>query len=127
MDYVKVLAQLSSQYPNSKIIKLPENNPTEILVEIDPTQNHPDYSVAISIIDRSLPHYHKQVTELYEVLRGELSVFIDNVEHKLKEKDELEILPGTQHYAIGNETLVKCTARPGWTVCDHVLEEPKND
>lgn len=122
MDYAQVIDQLSLQYPNYKIIRLPINNPTEILVEIEPTENHSDYSIAISVIDRSVPHYHKQVTELYEILKGDLSVYIDGVEHKLTKGDKLEIKPGSHHYAIGNETWVKCTARPGWTIQDHLME-----
>ena len=79
--------------------------------------------MAIAVIDRSVPHYHNEVTELYEVLEGELSVFIDVVEHKLVEGDEFVIKPGSTHYAVGDETWVRCTARPGWTVEDHIMEE----
>jgi len=123
MDHKRVLTEINEKYPGRKIIKLPEDNPTEILCEIEPTEDHPEYSVAISVIDKSLPHYHKQVVETYEVIRGELTVFIDGVEHKLGEGEKLEVRPGQKHYAVGNETWIMCTAKPGWTVEDHIMED----
>lgn len=123
MDHVHVIAELEKQYPNCRIIKIPESNPNEVLCEIDPTENHPDYSIAISIIDQSVPHYHNQMTEIYEVITGNLSVFIDGIEHKLSEGDKLTIPPNSTHYAIGNETWIRCTAKPGWTVGDHIMAD----
>ena len=123
MNHKNVITELEKKYPGKLIIKLPENEPTEILCEIESTADHPEYSMAISVIDKSVPHYHKEVTELYEILKGELSVYIDDVEHKLKEGDKLEIKPGSTHYAVGNETWVKCASTPGWVVSDHILEE----
>lgn len=122
MNHALVISKLEHQYPGRKIIKLPENNPSEILCEIDPTENHPDYSIAISVIDRSAPHYHNHMTEVYEVLTGKLSVFIDGVEHKLSEGDMLTIPSNSTHYAVGNETWIRCTAKPGWTAGDHILD-----
>lgn len=122
MNYIHIINKLEKQYPGCKIIKLPENNPTEILCEIDPTEDHPEYSVAISVIDRSIPHHHNNMTEIYEVVTGNLSVFIDGIEHKLEEGDQLTIPPDSNHYAVGNETWIRCTARPGWTVEDHIME-----
>lgn len=123
MNHVHVIAELKNQYPGCRIIKLPENNPTEILCEIESAEDHPEYSVAISVIDRSVPHHHNHMTEVYEVLTGKLSVFIDGVEHKLGEGDQLTIPPGTTHYAVGNETWIKCTCLPGWTVDDHIMAD----
>lgn len=122
MNHIRIIAKLENQYPGCRIIKLPENNPNEILCEIDPTENHPDYSIAISIIDQSVPHHHNQMTEVYEILTGSLSVFVDGIEHKLKEGDQLTIPPGSVHYAVGNQTWIKCTAKPGWTAEDHIME-----
>lgn len=123
MDYKSVITKLEDRHPGRKIIKLPENNPSEILCEVDPTENHPAYSIAISVIDRSIPHHHNNITEIYEVITGNLSVFIDGIEHILTEGDKLTIPPGTTHYAVGNETWIKCAARPGWTVEDHIMDD----
>jgi len=125
MNHKNVITELEKKYPGKLIIKLPENEPTEILCEIESTVDHPEYSMAIAVIDRSVPHYHKEVTELYEVLKGKLSVYVDGVEHKLEEGDKLEIKPGSHHYAVGDETRVRCTARPGWTISDHILSDTK--
>lgn len=60
MDVKRVIEQLKKEYPSKKIIKNIENNPTEIICEIDPTEKHRIYSIAIAVIDQSIPHYHKR-------------------------------------------------------------------
>lgn len=125
MDYVKVIAKLKRDYPGKKIIRLPEEEPTEVLCEVEPTEDHPELSVAISVIDKSVPHFHNKVTETYEVLRGTLMVYVDGVRHKLEEGDKLVVKPGLKHYAVGDETWIKCTATPGWVVEDHIMEGTK--
>jgi len=121
MNHKKVIEILKQKYPGKKIIKKDKNSPTEIVCEIDPTENHKDYSIVIAVIDRSIPHYHKITTEIYEVIKGELTIYKNNKEHKLKPGDKLTILPNEIHYAIGAETLVKTTGRPGWTISDHII------
>ncbi len=121
MNIEEVINELSKKYPDKKIIKLPEDNPTEILCEIDPVANHPEKSVAIAIIDRSEPHYHKKAVETYKIIKGELTIFINNQEHKLKEGDRLTVKPGEIHHAIGDETWVEVYSELGWTQEDHIL------
>ena len=121
MNAKKVITELSQKYPGKKIIKLPEDNPTEILCEIDPATNHPKKSVAISIIDKSEPHYHKKATETYKVIKGNLSVVIDGQKNKLEAGDSLSIKPRDIHYAIGDETWVEVYSEPGWVPEDHIL------
>ena len=121
MNAKKVIAELSQKYPGKKIIKLPEDNPTEILCEIDPATNHPQKSVAISIIDKSESHYHKKATETYKVIKGNLSMVIDGHKNKLEAGDSLSIKPRDIHYAIGDETWVEVYSEPGWVPEDHIL------
>jgi len=121
MNAKKVITELSQKYPGKKIIKLPEDNPTEILCEIDPATNHPQKSVAISIIDKSEPHYHKKATETYKVIKGNLSMVIDGQKNKLEAGDSLSIKPRDIHYAIGDETWVEVYSEPGWVPEDHIL------
>lgn len=127
MDYKQIIERLEIEYPGSKLVKLPEENPTEILCELDPTEHHPEYSVAISVIDRSVPHHHELATEEYEVLDGELSVFVDGVETKLVKGDSLKITPPSVHFAVGNQTWIKCISKPGWTLDDHIMEDTQNE
>ena len=121
MNSEKVNAELSQKYPNKKIIKLPEDNPTEILCEIDPAINHFKKSVAIAIIDKSESHYHKKATETYKVIKGILSIVIDGQKNKLEEGDSLSVKPRDIHYAIGDETWVEVYSKPGWVPEDHIL------
>jgi len=121
MNSKKIVEELKKKYPGKKIIKFPEDNPTEILCEIDPATNHPEKSVAIAIIDKSEPHYHKKTTETYKVIKGNLSVVIDGQKNKLEEGGSLSIKPRDIHYAIGDETWVKIYSEPGWIPEDHIL------
>ena len=118
MNTEKVIKELSQKYPGKKIIKLPEDNPTEIICEINPAT---DQGVAIAIIDKSEPHYHKKTTEIYKIIKGRLVVFINNQEHELEEGDTLTVEPDELHYAVGNETWVEVYSEPGWTQEDHIL------
>ena len=121
MNKKRVLSQLQERYPDRSVIALPDDNPTEILCEVEPTSEHPEYSKAISIIDSSVPHYHEKITETYKVLDGSLKVVVDGIVHELDEGDELTIQPGSIHYAIGDETWIECKSVPGWIKDDHIL------
>jgi len=117
----KVINQLKDKYPGKTIIPLPDEMPLEILCEVDSSSGHPEYSVAVSIIDKSDLHYHKKSTETYKVLEGELDLFIDGIPHHLKSGESIVIKPYSYHYAVGNETWIECRSEPGWTVKDHLL------
>lgn len=123
MNSRQVINQLKSEYPDKNIIVLPKKNPTEILCEINPTSEHKEYSVAISVIDRSVSHVHYKTTETYKVVKGEVRLVVDDVQHELKKGDKFVIKPGSIHYAIGDEAWIECESRPGWTPEDHILVE----
>jgi len=120
MNAPKIIAQLKSRYPRKTIVKNNEESPTEIICEIVPTVKDSKRSVAIAIIDRSEPHFHKNATERYEVTKGQLILSIDAVEYILHEGDKKTIRPGSVHFATGKETWVKTTSTPGWTPDDHI-------
>jgi mannose-6-phosphate isomerase-like protein (cupin superfamily) len=120
MNHKKIIQELQKQFPSKKIIKNNELDPTEIICEIDPTEEHHNYDVAIAVIDKSIKHYHKKSTEIYKIIKGTLRVYIDEKLHLLKENDELIIKPGQIHWAEGNETWVEATSYPGWTQADHI-------
>jgi len=121
MDSKKVIRELSQEYPGKKIIKNDEQNPTEIICEIDPATNHPEKSLAVAVIDKIKPHYHKKTTEIYEVLRGKLTINKGGENCELEKGDKLTIEPGEIHSAIGNEAWIKAYSEPGWTSEDHIL------
>lgn len=125
MNKKKVINKLKEKYPGKKIIAIPNDNPTEILCEVDPSLEHPDYSLAVAVIDKSEQHLHKKSKERYKIVKGKLSLFVDGTEHKLKEGEELVIEPNQLHWAEGNETWIECYSEPGWTLEDHITKDVK--
>jgi len=123
MNVRKVTEELKRKYPGNGIIMNDKDNPTEILCEVDPSSDHPDYSLAVAVIDKSQPHAHKRSKETYKVIRGNLVLCIDGKKYKLNEDEEMIIEPGKTHWAEGNETWVECYSEPGWTFEDHILEK----
>ena len=121
MNVRQVIADLQQKYPGKKIICLSEDNPKEIICEIDPPLDHPEYSVAISVIDQTSAHYHQRTTEIYEIISGSLTLIVDNQKHEMKAGDTLTINSGQIHSAVGKQTWIKCTARPAWTPEDHII------
>ncbi|MCX6813342.1 MAG: cupin domain-containing protein [Candidatus Azambacteria bacterium] len=121
MNVEKVIKELSQEYPGKQVIKNEEKNPTEILCEIDPTTDHPERSVAIAVIDKSKPHYHKKTKETYEVIRGSLTINKNGQDFHLREGEKLVIEPGETHFAFGNETWIRVYSEPGWVLEDHIL------
>lgn len=124
MNAQHIINKLQLQYPGKTIIKNDEDNPTEIICEIDPTGEHPEFDVAIAVIDHSIAHYHKLSKEEYEVIKGELVVTIDREKFALHTGEKITIYPGSIHSAVGSETWIKATSRPGWTPEDHILVKP---
>ena len=126
MNVKRVRKNLKEKYPDKVIIenKNEEGVTTEIICENEPTSDHPEYSIAIAVIDSSTLHYHKKVTETYKVLKGTLTVFKTNEEVKLEEGDELIIKPGEIHSNLGDETWVECRSKPGWEIDDYINLEP---
>ncbi len=58
-----VADQLLLQYPGKQAIFLPdEENPSEIIVEIEKTDIP---STAMAVIDRSAPHFHRRMRDIY--------------------------------------------------------------
>jgi mannose-6-phosphate isomerase-like protein (cupin superfamily) len=123
LDEAKVVSELKDKYSGKKIILNPQENPTEIIVEIEPTQDHPEKSLALAVVGKSMPHFHKKTTEIYEVVKGKLNLYIKNTKHTLNEGEKMTIKPNTVHYAEGDETWFFTHSSPGWTFEDHILVE----
>ncbi|MFA6501866.1 MAG: cupin domain-containing protein [Parachlamydiales bacterium] len=122
MNIQRIIDDLKIKYPSRNIIKNDESNSTEILCEIDPSKDHPDYSNAVAIIDKSKPHVHRKTTETYKIIKGKLILHIGDQSKELNEGDTYTIEPGNVHWAEGNETWVECYSEPGWTFEDHILQ-----
>jgi mannose-6-phosphate isomerase-like protein (cupin superfamily) len=117
------IKQLQELYPGKPIKCLPQEQPSEIICEFDSRDDHPDFSFAMAVIDRSAPHHHRRTTEIYRVVKGELKLYVGNQEYVMYEGQEWTILPGQVHWAEGNETWVEVYCSPGYEPTDHILEE----
>lgn len=124
MDTEKVIARLKHEYPGKKIIITDPKNPTEIICEIEPTKDHPKWSGAIAVIEKTRLHYHRKLTETYHVLKGSLTIYLNNKPHFLRQGDFIEIKPKTIHWSQGKNVWVFVYSRPGWTPKDHILVFP---
>lgn len=123
MDVTKIEKAFKFKHPGREIKMKPEENPTEIICEFEPTAEHPEYSVALVAIDSSEPHYHKQSTETYAVLTGYLTLKLTRKEVLLYPGITHVVPPNTVHSAEGKGTIVRVESRPGWTPEDHILVE----
>jgi len=123
MDTQKIVKEIESKYPGKKIILDPQDNPTEIICEIEPTEEHPEKSVALAVVGWSKPHYHKECTEIYEAIKGELTVYKEGKAHVLKEGERVTIEPGVVHNVEGDEAWFLTYSNPGWRRDDHIVLE----
>lgn len=121
MNVERVVAELQETYPQANILLLPKTQPREIVCEIDPGANHPQYSLAVAVIDKSEPHYHRNTVEIYRILKGQLKLYVNNEEHLMFEGQEYTVVPGTVHWAEGDETWVEVYTNPAWSPDDHHL------
>lgn len=121
MDAEKIVSRLQIKYPGKTILQLPFKNPKEIICEAEPTTDHPEYSVAVAVIEDSEPHVHRLSTEKYKVVEGEVNLFVDGEPRAMKEGVEYTIKPGKVHWAVANSATVEVTSNPGWTLSDHIL------
>lgn len=121
MNVQKVIEEIKKQYPGKAIILEPQDNPTEIICEIDPTSDHPEKSVALAVVGRSKPHYHKKSTEVYETMKGMLTIYKSGKKYVLKKGEKLTIESGEVHHVEGDETWFLTYSEPGWRLDDHIL------
>lgn len=120
MNAKTIIETLKRQYPGKVIALNDEKKPTEIVCEAEPADRHPAHSVAIAIIDKSIPHKHAVSTETYTVIRGALKLHANDEVIELKRNESYTIEPGVIHWAEGDETWVECLSMPGWTKADHL-------
>lgn len=132
MDIPKITQQLKDQYPNKNIVITNPHKPTEIICDIKPTSEHIEFSEAIAVVDEIRPHYHKMLTETYEILQGELTLHLEDetqqtVVRVLKTGEKATIDPNVIHWGFGNETWIRVSSKPGWTPQDHILTHGEDE
>lgn len=122
MNTEKIIKKLKTKYPKKNIVqnKDEKGEITEIVCEIEPTADHSDWSKAIVVLNKSMPHKHKITTEEYIVKKGVLKLFINGEPILLKEGESYVVRAGNIHNAIGKETWFECISKPGWRVEDFI-------
>ncbi len=118
MDIQKVIEDIKTKYPGKKIVVTEEGEYQEVVCEIEPSSINPQRSVAVAVVGKSKPHSHKKTAEVYEVIKGELTLYIEGKKHVLREDEAFEIMPGAVHSAEGNEVWFYVYSTPGWTPDD---------
>jgi mannose-6-phosphate isomerase-like protein (cupin superfamily) len=105
-------AELVRTYPGCRVIVGEDKR--EMIAEITPGR-------AVAVIERSQPHFHGKMREIYRVLRGTLYVACGGQGHVLREGETLSIEPGLIHYArAANEPAwIEVASEPPWSAEDH--------
>ena len=119
MDKSSIKDLLEKEFPGKNVTLLP----SEVICEIEPTQEHPSWSEAIAYIKKSELHHHNRMEERYTIEQGVLTVVVDDKEHTLKEGDKFVVRPPSVHWAYGEWVRVRVYTEPGWTPEDHILEK----
>ena len=119
----RILGNLKAAYPKAKSFDL-DGRGEHFVCEVEPTQDHPAYDVAIEVIISSRPHKHQRSTQYYEVLSGTLTLHLDEQIVYLQAGQKFSIAPGIVHWGTSNdECCLKIRSEPGWTAEDHIPVE----
>lgn len=110
----KIRQQLLAQYPDCLVKVAPDQ--MEMVAEISD-------GFAVAVIERSQPHFHLKMTEIYRVLRGTLFVAKGGQGFVLREGDAITIEPGQIHFAKVEKELawVEVLSDPAWMAEDHFV------
>lgn len=119
MNIEKVISEIQEKYPGVAVFADTENGAAEVIAEIEPTNEHTEYSRGVAVVGKSRAHYHTTLVETYTPINGDLTVYIDNDPHIVKKGEHITIQPGQVHWAEGNEIWFHVTSRPGWKPTDH--------
>lgn len=78
---------------------------------------------AIAIIERSEPHFHREITETYRVLRGTLLVARASKGFVLQGGDSITITPSQIDHAkaLGDPAWIEVLCEPAWRAIRHIV------
>jgi mannose-6-phosphate isomerase-like protein (cupin superfamily) len=125
MDIEKAKKELEEKYPGKTVVVNEDGDYCEVICEMKPASKGSKKSIAVAVVGKSKPHFHKKTTETYQVIKGALIVYLDGKAKRLKKGEKLEIRPGITHWAEGNEVWFKTYSTPAWTSEDHYLVKRK--
>lgn len=104
--------------------------PLKTTYELIPSSEGLGFSLAVSDIIESAPHYHADLSETYTVIYGALEIFINDKSYVLYPNDVIVVPRKAVHWArsvTGEPARVLVSCVPGWTPEDnHVVEVSKD-
>jgi hypothetical protein len=75
MDALRVAYELAREFPGARILNVSDNNPPELICELDSAPDHPEFNRTIAVIDRVPGNFNKKSTLSWRVLKGTLLLF----------------------------------------------------
>src|SRR5262249_6685945 len=114
MNVDKTRTELMNAYPGCHV-KVAEDN-REMVAEISD-------ELAVAVIERSLPHFHRETREVYRVVRGSPAVACGGRGQVLQTGETIVIEPGLIHSAraVGEPAWIEVKSTPPWSASDHFL------
>jgi mannose-6-phosphate isomerase-like protein (cupin superfamily) len=114
IDIENTRAELMNAYPRCSV-KVAQDK-REMVAEISD-------GFAVAVIERSLPHFHLNMREIYRVLRGTLYVACGGEGHVLREGETITIEPRQIHFAraAGEPVWIEVKSAPPWSMDDHFI------
>jgi mannose-6-phosphate isomerase-like protein (cupin superfamily) len=114
IDIEKTRAELMNSYPGCRV-KIAEDK-REMVAEISD-------GFAVAVIERSQPHFHLNMQEIYRVLRGTLYVACGGQGHVLRKGETITIGPGQIHFAraAGEPVWIEVESVPPWSADDNFV------
>lgn len=122
MNVKKVRQELRKQYPTATEILDPSDKPTAVYMRM-PIGNVA--SVMNGVVDEIPVHYHKRSAEIYYVVEGTLTLFVNGDTYTLGQGDYHIIQPGETHWGQGRETIVEIYSEPALSPSDIFYGEPQ--
>lgn len=111
----KIQAELVHTYPGCRVVVADDQQ--EMVAEIRA-------GFAVAVIERSKPHFHERMQEIYRVQRGVLYVACGGRAYVVRGGESIAIEPGLIHYAtaVGEPAWLEVESEPPWSPEDnHVL------
>lgn len=123
------IADFVARYPGRPVIRLPEENPEEVIIEIMQSSDK-KFGIAVALILKTRPHKHLKTSEFYKILGGKVDIFLGDPQTKtaftIDENDPgrqfIFLPPPAAHSAVAEELAeVLVISCPAWDPNDHIL------
>jgi mannose-6-phosphate isomerase-like protein (cupin superfamily) len=120
--FMKKKQAVVKQKEDVKAVPCPCGQATRIMTKADgaPMSFH-----VVSIKKDSELHYHKKLTEIYHVLKGKGSIYLDGKIVKLGVGSTVLIPPGVKHRAIGKMEIINTVYPPFDPSDEYIVHEPE--